>query len=114
MRGQPVVVAASRIACHTRSDVSGMSRWRIPKIDNASTTAFWAAGVEPIVPASPMPFAPSGLSGVVVVLDALVQSLGDALRDAAVLLPGDEERVDDSAAVVDGDVAQELDASGLG
>ena len=27
-------------------------------------TAFCTAGVEPIVPASPMPFAPNGLSGV--------------------------------------------------
>src|SRR5207245_4526175 len=61
---QPVAAGASRIARHTRSDVSGMSTWRIPKIDSASTTAFWAAGVEPIVPASPIPFAPSGLSGV--------------------------------------------------
>ena len=34
-------------------------------------TAFCTAGVEPIVPDSPMPFAPSGLSGVgVSVFDA--------------------------------------------
>ncbi len=34
-------------------------------------TAFWTAGVEPIVADSPIPFAPSGFSGVgVSVLDA--------------------------------------------
>ena len=38
---------------------------------DASTTAFCTAGVEPIVPDSPMPLAPSGLSGVgVSVFDA--------------------------------------------
>ena len=43
-----------------------------------------------------------------------VQHLRDALRDAAVLLAGDEHRVDDRAAVVDRDVAQQLDAAGVG
>ena len=96
-----------------------MSRWLIPRWLTASTTAFCTAGVEPIVADSPMPFAPSGLSGVgvsvfdrlearelgrarhrvvhevagervavVVVDNLLVQRLRDALRDAAVLLPG--------------------------
>ena len=37
---------------------------RTPRWATASTTAFCTAGVEPIVPASPMPLAPSGLSGV--------------------------------------------------
>ena len=37
--------------------------------------------------------------------DLLVQRLRDALREAAVLLAGDEQRVEDAAAVVDGDVA---------
>ena len=41
-----------------------MSRWRTPNGANASTTAFCTAGVEPIVPDSPIPYAPSGLSGV--------------------------------------------------
>ena len=36
----------------------------MPNGDSASTTAFCTAGVDPIVPDSPMPFAPSGLSGV--------------------------------------------------
>ena len=52
------------IARHTRSAVNGMSRWRTPRCDSASTTAFCTAGVEPMVPDSPMPLAPSGLRGV--------------------------------------------------
>ena len=40
-----------------------MSMCVTPRCDTASTTAFWIAGVEPIVPDSPMPFAPSGLRG---------------------------------------------------
>ena len=42
-------------ACRRASRRSGAS---------ASTTALWTAGVEPIVPDSPMPFAPSGFAGV--------------------------------------------------
>ena len=38
--------------------------WRTPRWASASITAFCTAGVEPIVLASPMPLAPSGLSGV--------------------------------------------------
>jgi len=41
-----------------------MSRWRTPRCASASTTAFCTAGIEPIVPASPIPFAPSGFNGV--------------------------------------------------
>ena len=59
-----VPASASRIARHTRSDVHGMSRWRTPRWARASITAFCTAGVDPIVAASPMPLAPSGLSGV--------------------------------------------------
>ena len=59
-----VPASASRTARHTRSDVHGMSRWRTPRWARASMTAFCTAGVEPIVAASPMPLAPSGLSGV--------------------------------------------------
>ena len=40
-----------------------MSMWSTPRCDTASITAFWIAGVEPMVAASPMPFAPSGLCG---------------------------------------------------
>ena len=54
---------ASWIAAQTRSDVHGMSMWVTPRWETASTTAFWIAGVEPIVPDSPMPLAPSGLRG---------------------------------------------------
>ena len=38
--------------------------WRTPRCDNASTTAFCTAGVEPIVADSPIPFAPSGFRSV--------------------------------------------------
>ena len=54
---------AASIAAHTRSGVHGMSMWRTPRCDTASITAFWIAGVDPIVAASPMPLAPSGFSG---------------------------------------------------
>ena len=54
---------ASSIARHTRSAVHGMSTWRTPRWLSASTTAFCTAGVDPTVADSPMPFAPSGLSG---------------------------------------------------
>ena len=58
------LAAAARIAARTRSGVSGMSTWRTPRCASASTTAFCTAGVEPTVADSPMPLAPSGLSGV--------------------------------------------------
>ena len=35
----------------------------MPSGDSASTAAFTTAGVAAIVPASPMPFTPSGLTG---------------------------------------------------
>jgi hypothetical protein len=41
-----------------------MSMWRTPRGARASTTALCTAGVEPMVPDSPMPLAPSGLRGV--------------------------------------------------
>ena len=122
-----------------------MSMCVTPRWDTASTTAFWMAGVEPMVPDSPMPLAPSGLRGlsvcgvrrleaaqlgrrrdrvvgqvrrdgvaVLVVQHLLVQRLRRALGDAAVLLAANEQRVEDAAAVVDGDVAQHRDAAGLG
>ena len=52
------------MAFQTRSGVAGMSMWRTPRWDEASTTAFCTAGVAPIVPASPMPLTPSGLTSV--------------------------------------------------
>src|SRR3954470_24576522 len=45
--------------------------------------------------------------------DALHQRLPDALRDAAVDLSFDEERIDDGAEVVDADVALDADDAGL-
>ena len=53
--------AASWIARHTRSGVAGMSIWRIPYSDNASTSAFITEGSAPAQPASPQPFAPRTL-----------------------------------------------------
>ena len=55
--------SASLTAFQTRSGVHGMSTWRMPRWDRASITAFCTAGVAPIVPASPMPLTPRGLSG---------------------------------------------------
>ena len=52
------------MARHSRSPLAGISTERTPRCDSASITAFSAAGVEPIVPDSPIPFAPSGLIGV--------------------------------------------------
>jgi hypothetical protein len=40
-----------------------MSTWRMPNGASASITAFCTAGVAPIVPDSPIPFAPSGFNG---------------------------------------------------
>ena len=41
-----------------------MSMWRTPRCETASITALCTAGVAPIVPDSPIPLAPSGLTGV--------------------------------------------------
>ena len=53
--------AADRSSCQTRWGEAGMSMCRTPRCASASTIAFCTAGVEPMVPASPMPLAPSGL-----------------------------------------------------
>src|SRR4029077_8307310 len=52
------------------------------------------------------------LTGVFVVDDLFVQGLRDALRDAAVDLTLDDHRIDDVAAVVDGDVPLPVDRAG--
>ena len=52
------------MARQTRSGVKGGSRWRMPYGASASTTAFHTAAVEPVVPDSPIPLAPSGFLGV--------------------------------------------------
>src|SRR5262245_49313894 len=59
---------ARRIACHTRSGVAGISTWSMPSGTSASTMAFITAASAPTVPASPAPFAPSGLAAVMISL----------------------------------------------
>jgi hypothetical protein len=54
------------MAAQILAGVKGMSRLSIPSGARASITAFTIAGVDPIVPASPIPFAPRGFSGVAV------------------------------------------------
>ena len=71
---------AAWIASHTRSGVAGMSMCRTPRCATASTTAFWTAGVAPMVPASPMPFTPSGLRCVGVAMSRRVK-LGSSAAD---------------------------------
>jgi hypothetical protein len=44
--------------------VSGISMWRTPRWESASTTALTTLGGAPIVPDSPTPLAPSSLTGV--------------------------------------------------
>ncbi len=56
------------IARHIFSGRAGISRSRTPYGDRASTIALMTQGVDPIVPASPIPLAPSGLTGVGVVM----------------------------------------------
>ena len=51
---------AAEMARHTRSGVHGISMWRTPRWLTASITAFCTAGIEPIVPDSPIPLAPTG------------------------------------------------------
>ena len=50
------------IAAQSFSGLSGMSMCLMPSGESASITALTTAGVEPIVPASPMPLTPSGLT----------------------------------------------------
>src|SRR5690606_12326588 len=56
----------SPLACrtfHILRGVSGIPRCFTPNRDRASTTAFTNAGVEAMVPVSPAPLTPSGLTG---------------------------------------------------
>src|SRR4029079_1727265 len=62
-RAEVIYPRAVSIARHTRSAVQGMSMWRTPRCDTASTIALCTAGVDPRVADSPMPLAPSGLCG---------------------------------------------------
>src|SRR6185436_4831788 len=61
---------ASRIARHTRSGDAGLPTSVTPRWLTASTTALITAGGDAIVPASPIPFTPSGF----VVLGVSVRS----------------------------------------
>src|SRR5216683_1798337 len=56
--------AAPCMARQIRSGVAGVSRWRTPRWARASTTALYTAGMDPMVPDSPTPFAPSALAKV--------------------------------------------------
>src|SRR5262252_6784346 len=49
------------IARQMTSAVAGISMWRTPNSDSASTSALATAGKAPTVPASPAPLTPSGL-----------------------------------------------------
>src|SRR5262245_60867354 len=49
------------IARHSRSGVAGISMWRMPRCESASTSALATAGMAPTQPASPAPLTPSGL-----------------------------------------------------
>src|SRR3990172_13222445 len=51
---------ASWIARHTRSGEAGFPMSSTPRCDSASTMELTTAGGDAIVPASPMPFTPSG------------------------------------------------------
>src|ERR1051326_992575 len=58
--GHQALRAAAWITRQTRSGVAGMSIWRMPNSESASTSAFMTDGRAPAQPASPQPFAPSG------------------------------------------------------
>src|SRR5262249_38569237 len=65
---------ASRMARQTFSPLHGMSTVRTLSGRRASTTALCTAGVEPIVPDSPIPLAPRALAGVGVSISTTSQS----------------------------------------
>src|SRR5262249_3814320 len=54
----------SLIARHSRSGVAGISTWRMPRCDSASTSALATAGMAPTQPAAAAPLTPSGLVAV--------------------------------------------------
>ena len=132
------------MASHTRCGVVGMSRWRTPNGRSASITAEWTAGVEPMVPDSPIALGAErveerrrlhvdeleagqlgrrgeGVVGqvgrdrvaVLVVAHLLEQRLRRALRDAAVDLALEQERVEHPPGVVARDLAQVAHLAGL-
>src|SRR5258708_7134270 len=62
--GRSVPLRELLIARQIRSDVAGISMWRMPSPESASTIALATAGMAPTQPASPQPLTPSGLVGV--------------------------------------------------
>ena len=71
------------MARQTRSGVHGIGTSVTPNGRSASTIAFTTAGVDAIVPASPTPLTPSGLSVDGVVVRAVVndgRSAADGIR----------------------------------
>jgi len=120
---------ASRIARQMRSGVAGMSKCATPACRIASSTAFMSAGSEPLTPASPTPFAPSGfvavgtgcsriaspstrpaqeLAGVGIVHGVLAEHLPRPLGDPALHLAFDDLMIDDVAGVVHRGEAHDL------
>src|SRR5262249_43202210 len=75
----PPYARAAEIVRHRRSGVAGISTWRMPSGESASTSAFATAGIAPTQPASPAPLTPSGL---VLVGDGLLTT-STGLRFAA-------------------------------
>src|SRR5206468_10213935 len=73
-------VGALRIASQIRHGVSGISSSRMPNGRSASITALTTAGVDRVVPPSPMPLTPLGLCEVGV----SVRSVSNMGRSAAV------------------------------
>src|SRR5256885_7123496 len=58
------------ISCQSFCGVAGIATSLTPKGSSASTMAFITAGVEAIVPASPMPLVPNGFTGLGVTVAA--------------------------------------------
>ena len=137
--GPPCRASPARPGRGVRACRCGGSRTAL----SASMTALATAAVLAIVPVSPTPLTPSGLTGeacpsrrarsagkdapghgvvehrarqelaVVAVDRALPERLPDALGDPAVELAVDDHRVDLPADVVDGDIAHEIDLARL-
>ena len=78
------------------SGVAGMSIWRTPCGDSASTIAFITEGSEPAQPASPQPLAPTGLVRVGTPSLMKVKKGTSAARGAeeSLMLTGDENIID--------------------
>src|ERR1700730_16630820 len=92
------------IARQRRSGVAGISRWRMPNGERASTSALPTAGRAPTLAASTEP---------VVKRDVLHQHLAPTLRNAAADLAFEQQRVHHRADIVDDAVTQDLDGTRL-